>query len=78
VGLLTRSLDVRRLGVVGYDEALALQTELHAQRVDGEIDDTLLLLEHPHVYTIGRRGSRSEVLLDADALGSRGVQVVDR
>jgi lipoyl(octanoyl) transferase len=77
VGLLTRSLDVRRLGVVGYDEALALQTELHAQRVDGEIDDTLLLLEHPHVYTIGRRGSRSEVLLDADALGSRGVQVVE-
>ncbi len=77
MGLLTRALDVRRLGVVAYDDAAALQTELHAQRVAGEIDDTLLLLEHSHVYTIGRRGSRSEVLLDADALGSRCVQVVE-
>lgn len=77
MGLLTRSLDVQRLGVVEYDEALALQTELHAKRVEGEIEDTLLLLEHPHVYTIGRRGSAAEVLLDADALAKRGVRVVE-
>ena len=77
MGLLTRSLDVRLLGVVDYDEALALQNELHCKRVAGEIDDTLLLLEHPHVYTIGRRGSRSEVLLDADGLAASGVRVVE-
>jgi lipoyl(octanoyl) transferase len=77
VGLLTRSLDVRRLGVLGYDEADKLQTDLHAKRVAGEIDDTLLLLEHPHVYTIGRRGSRGEVLLDADTLAQRGVRVLE-
>lgn len=76
MGLLTRSLDVRELGAVGYDEALALQEELHAKRIAGEIEDTLLLLQHPHVYTIGRRGSRDEVLLDVDALAARGVQVV--
>ena len=77
MGLLTRSLDVQRLGVLEYDDALALQNELHAKRVAGEIEDTLLLLEHPHVYTIGRRGSASEVLLDAEALAKRRVRVVE-
>jgi lipoyl(octanoyl) transferase len=77
VGLLTRSLDVRRLGLVDYEDAAALQADLHSQRVAGEIDDTLLLLEHSHVYTIGRRGSRGDVLLDAEALARRGVQVVE-
>ena len=77
MGLLTRDLTVSHLGVVAYDDALQLQNELHARRVAGDIDDTLLLLEHPHVYTIGRRGSRSEVLLDRRALRARGVDVVE-
>jgi lipoyl(octanoyl) transferase len=77
VGLLTRALKVTRLGTVPYAEALDLQNELHRARVANEIDDTLLLLEHPHVYTIGRRGSRSEVLLDTGALTARGVDVIE-
>jgi lipoate-protein ligase B len=77
VGLLTRALDVRSLGVVSYAQAHELQTELHAKRVTGEIDDTLLLLEHPHVYTIGRRGNATDVLWDADMLRARGVDVVE-
>jgi len=77
VGLLTRGLSVRRLGLVGYDEASALQDELHTRRVAGEIDDQLLLLEHPHVYTIGRRGDHGDVLWDAEHLRSSGVQVVE-
>ena len=48
-----RTLAVRRLGTVSYAAALALQAELVAQRRAGEIPDTLLLLEHPHVITIG-------------------------
>lgn len=62
MGLLTRGLEVRRLGLVSYDDAWTLQNELHDTRVAGEIDDTLLLLEHPHVYTIGRRGTYDDVL----------------
>jgi lipoate-protein ligase B len=77
VGLLTRALSVQTLGLVPYSEAAGLQASLHEQRVAGEIDDTLLLLEHPHVYTIGRRGEASDVLWDADALASRGVEVVE-
>ena len=44
-----------RRGVVPYDEAWALQRDLHARRVAGEAGDTCLLLEHPPVYTAGKR-----------------------
>jgi lipoyl(octanoyl) transferase len=48
-------LEIARLGRVGYDDAWARQRDLHAQRVAGEIPDTVLLLEHDPVYTAGRR-----------------------
>ena len=46
--------EVRRLGCVPYAEAWDLQKQLAAQRAAGLIPDTLLLLEHPHTYTLGR------------------------
>jgi lipoyl(octanoyl) transferase len=49
------TLDVRRLGLIDYEEAWAVQRELHAARVADEGPDTLLLLEHPPVYTAGKR-----------------------
>jgi lipoyl(octanoyl) transferase len=48
-------LEIVRAGLVPYEDAWSRQRELHAQRVAGEIPDTLLLLEHPSVYTAGRR-----------------------
>lgn len=48
------SLSVARLGTVAYTAALALQEAMMAARLRDEIGDTLLLLEHPHVYTLGR------------------------
>ncbi len=48
-------LQVLRLGLIDYEEAWARQRELHAQVVEGSAPDTLLLLEHPSVYTAGRR-----------------------
>ncbi len=53
--LRTRELRVQRLGLIDYQEAWDLQRSLHEQRVAGEIPDTLLLLEHPSVYTAGKR-----------------------
>ncbi len=44
-----------RAGLLDYEQAWQWQRQLHAQRVAGEIDDTALLLEHPSVYTAGRR-----------------------
>ena len=59
-------LRIRRLGVVDYDEALALQTELFA-RVG---ESWLLLLEHPHVYTLGVRARPEHVLVDPAQVGA--------
>jgi lipoyl(octanoyl) transferase len=59
-----------RAGLVEYEEAWARQRELHAQRVAGEIPDTVLLLEHPPVYTAGKRTARHERPVD-------GTPVVD-
>jgi lipoyl(octanoyl) transferase len=46
---------VIRAGLVGYEQAWQMQREVHAARVDGMVDDTVLLLEHPPVYTAGKR-----------------------
>jgi lipoyl(octanoyl) transferase len=70
-------LQVRRLGVVPYAEALSLQRSLVEDRRAGRVDDTLLLVEHPHVLTLGVRGDggRSHILATPEALTSRGVEV---
>src|SRR5436189_1253738 len=71
------SLLVRRLGLMPYAKALALQRDLVAARKAGDTGDLLLLVEHPHVLTLGVRGDggRSHILATPDALGSRGVEV---
>jgi lipoyl(octanoyl) transferase len=61
-----RPLEVRRLGTVPYGDALALQETLVRRRRAGEIPDTLLLLEHPHVITLGS-GSHAEHVLASEA-----------
>ena len=61
------------LGRVPYDEALRLQAELVDLRFQGRIDNTLLLLEHPPVLTLGRNANRSNILASDELLASRGV-----
>jgi lipoyl(octanoyl) transferase len=70
---------VRRLGAVSYAEALALQRSLVEDRRAGRIDDTLLLVEHPHVITLGVRGDggRSHVLAAPEALAAAGIDVLE-
>ena len=72
-----RTIEVRRLGRVPYADALTLQRLLVEDRRAGRIDDLLLLLEHPHVLTLGVRGDggRSHILATPEALGARGVEV---
>ena len=66
---------ILRLGRVPYEAALALQTALLERRQRGEIPDTILLLEHPHVITLGRRGEAENILADPSALEARGIAV---
>src|SRR3990172_3358039 len=70
-----RELDVRRLGLMPYADALALQQTLVADRRAGRTGDALLLVEHPHVLTLGVRGKRSHILATPDVLDARGIDV---
>jgi lipoyl(octanoyl) transferase len=63
------------LGQVPYQDAWKLQEQLAVQRGADEIPDTLLLLEHPHTYTLGSSGHDEYVLLSPDDLRERGIEV---
>jgi lipoyl(octanoyl) transferase len=74
-----RALRVRRLGRIPYLEALELQRNLVEERRAGRIDDVLLLVEHPHVLTVGVRGDggRSHILADAATLEQEGIDICE-
>ena len=68
---------VEQLGVVPYAAALELQRERVAQRKAGEVPDTLLLLEHPHVYTLGRNARKENLLFSRERLAALGAEVFE-
>ncbi|HEY6358247.1 MAG TPA: lipoyl(octanoyl) transferase LipB [Vicinamibacterales bacterium] len=74
-----RTIDVRRLGVVAYGSALDLQRTLVEDRRAGRLGDTLLVLEHPPVITLGAgaRGRRDHLVATAAHLAAEGVAVYD-
>ncbi len=63
------------LGLIDYEKAWELQRQLWLKRVEGELPDLLLLLEHPHVLTLGRRGNRSFLIASAEELEAVGVPI---
>ena len=72
-----RKLLVQKLGRIDYAAALTIQKEAERLVKAGEQPDTLLLLEHPHTLTIGRRGDASSVLLNESELKARGVTLFE-
>ena len=68
------------VGQVGFLDAWDLQKTLHRQVADGLLPHLLLLLEHPHVYTLGRRGTESDVLASREEIRELGAEVhhIDR
>jgi lipoate-protein ligase B len=74
---MQRLLEVRRLGRVAYSIALGLQKELEAEVIADGKKGYLLLLEHPHVFTMGRRSKGNGVLAAANLLRDRGVEVFE-
>src|SRR5437763_748732 len=68
---------VEQLGLTDYAEALRLQEEKVAARKADAVPDTLLLLEHPHVYTLGRNGKREHLLAPAERLADLGAEVFE-
>ena len=72
-----RELEVRRLGRIAYADALGLQKELEAAVIENRTQDYLLLLEHPHTFTIGRRSKEAGVLATAEVLRNLGIEVFE-
>jgi lipoyl(octanoyl) transferase len=70
-------IEVRRLGTVPYADALALQADLVRRRRAGEIPNTLLLLEHPHVITRGSGSHDENVLVSAEERAERGIELFE-
>jgi lipoyl(octanoyl) transferase len=70
-------IGVAWLGTVPYAEALELQERLRDARIAGRIGDTVLLLQHPAVYTRGRRATPEELPMGADWYAGRGIEIVD-
>jgi lipoate-protein ligase B len=63
------------LGLTEYKKAWDLQLDLWAKRVQGQLPDLLLFLEHPHVLTLGRRGNRNHLLASSETLGKLNIPV---
>ena len=74
---MMRELEVRRLGVVPYDEALAMQRQLVEERRAGRVPDLLLLLQHPAVITLGVKGDggRANIVATDERLAELGIAV---
>jgi lipoyl(octanoyl) transferase len=70
-------LDVRHLGLVPYADGLELQAALVEERRAGEIPDTLLLLEHPHVITLGSGSHLDHVLANEEERARRGIELFE-
>lgn len=71
------SLRVIDLGLIPYAECWELQDRVAAEVGSGDSPDTLLLLEHPHTYTCGRRGGRDHILVSDEVLERAGITVLD-
>ena len=73
----THKLNIVNLGIINYREAHDLQKRLLKEQVDGIGKDTLLLLQHNPVITVGRSGSRDNILLSESALEKAGIEVFE-
>ncbi len=72
----TKQLHIRDCGVMRYADVLDLQMDLCLQRQQDKIENTVLIVEHPAVITLGARKSENKLLTDEDVIRSEGIEVV--
>jgi lipoyl(octanoyl) transferase len=63
------------LGLIEYETALTWQLIVHEKRINAQVDDIIILLEHPQVITIGKSGTEQDLLLSINELTSRNIPV---
>lgn len=74
---ISKELFYSNLGTVSYQEAWDLQRTIHLMRTTGAIEDTLLLLEHPHTYTLGKTADRTNLIGSEEYLEKNGISVFE-
>ncbi|HMF58277.1 MAG TPA: lipoyl(octanoyl) transferase LipB [Pyrinomonadaceae bacterium] len=75
--MLERVLRVRRLGLMEYGAALAVQKETERAVLTGAEPDTLLLVEHPHTFTLGRGAKHNGIIATEETMRERGITVFE-
>lgn len=70
-------LNVLFLGKCEYREALAIQVKLLEKRQKGEIEDTLIILEHPPVITLGNQAEKSNIIASEEYLAQQGIDIIE-
>ncbi|MFP4371455.1 MAG: lipoyl(octanoyl) transferase LipB [Halanaerobium sp.] len=74
---MVQKLDVIKYGMINYEKAYKLQLELLEKRYQNKINDTLLLVEHPPVFTIGASGTRENIVAADELLNKAGIEVFE-
>ena len=74
---ISRKLTVFDLGLIDYKKAWDLQLDIHQKRRTGEIEDVLLICEHPHTYTLGKIAERENLLFSEKQLEEKQISVYD-
>lgn len=74
---MNNAITISNLGLKDYQQTYKIQKELVKQRTAGKIPDTLILVEHPPVFTIGRSGSRKNILIPLVKLKEEGIKVYE-
>ncbi len=74
---ISKELFYSNLGTVSYQEAWDLQRTIHLMRTSGTIEDSLLLLEHPHTYTLGKTADRTNLIGSQEYLEKNGISVFE-
>ena len=74
---MAQKLDVIKYGIINYEKAYKFQLKLLEKRYQNKINDTLLLVEHPPVLTIGTSGTRDNVIVNNNFLKEKGIEVFE-
>ena len=75
--MMTENCRVEHLGLVPYRKAWEYQNQLAGMIAEGTLSETLLLLEHPHTYTLGRRGSIENLIWSETEMNEKGIEFIE-
>ena len=75
--MIEKTCFVSDLGLLGYKETWAIQNAVARRRAENEIFDSIIFVQHPHTYTLGRRGKPTDILVDRGFLNDKGIDVYD-